>query len=136
MRNYKQVDFFVERKEASIIRYGAKACISNMLAVMDGEIDNGVFISFSESSVLLAREMGFRRTAIVTDDWPHREAISDKTQADYIFIEQSHIPHAVEITTNVPVIVYKEDPKKVRALLARGAFAVETFNSNGLVGEE
>jgi glycerophosphoryl diester phosphodiesterase len=135
IRRYQQVNFFIELKEESINRYGIQACFECLLNVM-GEVEtNCIFISFSEAAVKAAKSMGFAKTGLVIRDWYNRNALVKQCCADYIFINYQRIPEEDTILAMVPVVVYEIDNTLLAmSLLQRGAFAVETFCFNDLVG--
>ncbi len=128
IRNYKDVNFFIELKEESIERYGHEACINNLLVFLEEQYSNCVFISYSKKAVLFAKQQGFHKTGIVLHDWNDRDSLLKHTQADYVFVDVDQLKEDELIQASVPVVVFEVGTQQLaNHLLSLGASAVETF---------
>ncbi|MFT5118290.1 MAG: glycerophosphoryl diester phosphodiesterase [Kiritimatiellia bacterium] len=132
IRNYQEINFFIELKEASVRRYGAAACIDHLINLMEELSENCILISYSGELLSCAKKRGFSKTGLVIRDWKIRNTLADQFLVDYIIIDYKRIASEV-IDANVPVMVYEVDNLPLaQSLIERGAFAVETFCFNDL----
>ena len=132
------VSFFIELKEESIQRYGAKSCVEAMAAVLGGTVPkNCILISSDAEAVSVAKRLGFAKTGLVIKDWLNRQRLLQLVKPDFLFINYQRIPAKEKIIASVPVVVYETcEPDIINELLKRGAFAVETFCFNDIVEPE
>jgi glycerophosphoryl diester phosphodiesterase len=129
INKHTDVNFYLELKEESIEKFGREACFEAILKSIEGLPNNLVFISFDEESVALAKNYGFKKSAIVLRDWKDKAKLEQKLEPDYIYANYKKIPEGETINASPPVILYElDDIQLANNLIDRGAYGIETFH--------
>jgi glycerophosphoryl diester phosphodiesterase len=127
---------FIELKREGLSFLGAARALDAVAAVLPPGAVRAIPISFDYGAMALAREHGWPQVGIVLEQWADARAPQVARLApDYVFCDRERIPADADLA-GLPgrsVIYEVGDARTARALLARGAAMLETFDIGGLL---
>ena len=136
LRQYPQVQAYVELKEEAVRDYGAGFCLPRIREALADTFPRCTLISFDHEALREATGYGFRRLGPVLRDWSRRDEIADELEAEVVFCNYKRLPVEGKIgMDHCAVALYEIDELALaHQLLARGANLIETFCCGTLLG--
>lgn len=130
---HPEVECFVEAKGESLAIFGVEAMLAALRAPLEPVDGRWILISFELEILEAARRQGApTRLGPVLHAWSDlRTPRVRALQAEFVFCDRLKLPPSGPLDAGgAKLVVYEvADPAEARALLARGAFALETFRS-------
>lgn len=130
MKQWPQVQIFVEVKPESIERLGLEPTIDQVMAAIKPVVDRCVVISFHDAGVEYARMAHGARIGWVLPEWSKQtEARTRELSPDFVFVFKGRLPEGNCKIWSGPwhwAVYVVDDPSQVKAYQAKGVQFIET----------
>ncbi|MFA5549851.1 MAG: glycerophosphodiester phosphodiesterase family protein [Porticoccaceae bacterium] len=127
---------FVEIKRSALQFAGLDKTLDILLPQLAPVAEQAVLISFDYDAIAAAHRRGWRRLGMVLQAWEDQFSPPvAATPLEFLFCDLAKIPGEADLAAIAPkLVVYEvDDPGLARALFARGADMVETFDIGGMI---
>ncbi len=124
------VTAFVEVKRIAVQRFGNSVVLSRMLRDLRPVMRQCVLISYSQETLLHARQQGWPALGVVIDRWRDRQLpMVRQINPEYLFCDSEGLPRFGKLRYgNSKLVVFEiMDATAAIALARRGVLLIETF---------
>lgn len=132
------VTAFVELKEESLARHGVAVCLAALAPVLTAARSDWVLISFDLAAVTAARARGWRCGWVLPEAGAAERAQATALAPEWLFVSQARVRFGRDLPWPGPwrwAVYTVDDPRRARALAARGFGHVETNDIGGLLAD-
>lgn len=136
LEQHPAVTLFVEIKRIALEHNGIETVLDTVLPLLEPIHERAIPISFSYECMLQLRKRGWPSLGVVLDKWAdHTLPVMDVIRPDYIFADVNDLPAEgpLDLAPAHLVIYEIDDLTQARALIARGASFIESFDTGAMI---